>query len=341
MKAMRHTLRVGIVGAGLIGRKREEAVRRCGSGEVVAVADPDFDAAKQLAASWRGLAVSDWRKIVARNDLDAVIVAVPNVSAGRIVIEFLRHGTNVLVEKPLGINVKEARSIVREERKAHRVVQVGFNHRFHRAVVKAHEIVMKQGIGKLFLIRARYGHGGRPGMEREWRLHKRLSGGGELLDQGIHLVDLARWFGGEPTAVYGLAQTKFWRTQLEDNALAIMRNKTVTTSFHVSTTNWKNVFSFELFGEDGYLQIDGKGGSYGEEILTYGRRRPGVAPDVKIFRYPGPDTSWESEWRNFVGAIAGRNALIGTSTDGLRANQIMEVLYRSSREHRELKIRLT
>ncbi len=341
MKAKKKILRVGIVGAGLIGGKRAHAIKTTGKGVLAAVADARTEAAGRLARAYGASALHDWRKLVARGDIDAVIVAVPNALAKRIVVSALRHGKHVLVEKPLGVNAKEAQVIVAEARKARRIVQVGFNHRFHSAMLKAREILQKGGIGKLFLIRARYGHGGRPGMEKEWRFDKKLSGGGELLDQGVHLIDLARWFGGEPASVYGLVQTKFWPTELEDNAFALMRNDRVTTWFHVSTTNWKNIFSLELFGDKGYLQIEGKGGSYGEETLTHGLRKPGGVPRTRVFKFPGADRSWEREWENFAGAVDGKNKIAGDAIDGLRTNRVVDALYRSSRERREIRVKLT
>lgn len=336
---MEKRLNVGIVGAGLIAGKRAFAIRNTRRGALVAVADANRKVAA-LLAGWYGAAIAaNWQELVARRDIDAVVVAVPNAFTKRIVIAALKHGKHVLSEKPLGVNAAEAKAIAAAARKSSCIVQVGFNHRFHGAMLKAHQIFENGGIGKLLTIRARYGHGGRPGMEKEWRFNKKLSGGGELLDQGVHLVDLARWFGGEPAMAYCLAQTKFWPTKLEDNAFILMRNDRVTTSFHVSTTNWKNIFSLELFGDKGYLQIDGKGGSYGEEVLTYGRRRPGAAPDLRTFKFPGPDKSWEREWENFTGAIAGKNKVVGDAMDGLRTNQIVDALYRSAREHKEIKVK--
>ena len=159
------------------------------------------------------------------------------------------------------------------------------------------------------------------------------------MDQGVHVIDLARWFCGEFKSVYGLIQTKFWRTKLDDNAFGIFRNKLATASMHVSTTNWKNIFSFEVFGDAGYLQIDGKGGSYGEETLTYGRSRLGMAPDIEVFAFGTKDTSWEREWIHFYDRIlSGKGRLCGDALDGLRANEIVEAVYRSSDEHMEIQL---
>jgi len=335
---MKTNVRVGIIGAGLIGRKRAEAVSKTKYGKLAAIADSDFARAKALAEEYAVEASDDWKDIISRKDIDVVIVAVPNAFAAPIVISALKNGKHVLCEKPFGINSSESSKMLLAAKKAKKLVKVGFNHRFHQAIIKAHYIFKNGGIGKILFIRARYGHGGRKGMEKEWRFDKAVSGGGELLDQGVHIIDLARWFGGDFDRVYGLAQTKFWKTKIDDNAFVVMRNKNATVSFHVSTTNWKNIFSFEIFGETGYLQVEGKGGSYGKETLTYGRRKLGFAPDVEIFKFGAEDASWKREWENFMAAIRGNGKIIGDALDGFRANRIVEAIYKSSKIHREVNL---
>jgi predicted dehydrogenase len=281
----------------------------------------------------------EWKKFVARKDLDAIVVAVPNAFAAPIVLAALKAGKHVLCEKPFGVTAKESKAMLAAAKKAKRVLKVGFNHRFHEGVQKAHEIVGGGGIGKILFIRSRYGHGGRKGMEKEWRFNKKISGGGELLDQGVHIIDLARWFAGEFTGVYGLAQTKFWKANVDDNAFALMTNAQATVSFHVSTTNWKNIFSFEIFGDKGFVQIDGKKGSYGEEVVTYGKANLGFAPTLEVFKFGPADESWEREWENFADAIAGKAKVNGGAEDGLRANQIIEALYASSKAGKVIKLK--
>jgi predicted dehydrogenase len=335
---MKNDLRIGIIGAGVIGAKRAQVIVSTKRGVLAAIADPDLARAEALAARSGVPASSNWKELVRQKDIDAVIVAVPNAFAAPIVLAALKNGKHVLCEKPFGINAQESKKMLLAAKKSRKIVKVGFNHRFQAAVVKAHEIFAKGGIGKILFIRSRYGHGGRPGMEKEWRFNKKISGGGELLDQGVHIIDLARWFGGEFKSVYGLAETKFWKTKLDDNAFALMKNKDVTVSFHVSTTNWKNVFSFEVFGERGFLQIDGKGGSYGEEVLIYAKKNPGAAPDIETFRFSGSDESWAREWENFMDAVGGKGKALGTAKDGLRANQIVGAIYRSSRSGRQTRL---
>ncbi len=336
--SLQKPLRVGIIGAGLIGAKRAKIIAGAPDAALVAIADPDLGRAKALAETYGADAVADWKELVPRRDIDAVVVAVPNAFAAPIVLGALGRKKHVLCEKPFGITAAESKKMFAAAAKAHRVVKVGLNHRFHAGIMKAHEIVQSGGIGKVLFIRSRYGHGGRKGMEKEWRFNKKISGGGELLDQGVHIIDLARWFAGEFKEVYGLAQIKYWKATVDDNAFALMTNDRVTVSFHVSTTNWKNLFSFEVFGNKGYVQIEGKNGSYGEEVLTYGKTNLGFAPTLEVFRFGGQDESWDREWDNFANAIAGKEKVNGGPLDGLRANQIIEAIYASSKKKRSIRL---
>jgi predicted dehydrogenase len=339
MKENKKVMGVGIVGAGLIGKKRAEAIKAMHYGKLIAVADPDHVRAKALAETFKVEALTDWKKLLERKDIDVVIVAVPNAFATPIVLAALKHGKHVLCEKPFGINVKESKRMIVAAKKAKKLVKVGFNHRFHAGVLKAHEIFEKGGIGKRVLfIRSRYGHGGRKGMEKEWRFDKKVSGGGELLDQGVHIIDLARWFGGEFSSASGLARTKFWNTGLDDNAFAFLENARTTVSLHASATQWKNLFSFEIYGDEGYLNIEGKGGSYGRETLEWGKKNVGAAPEVHLFEFNEKDESWHREWKNFIRAIKGKEKLIGSTNDGLKANQIVKAIYASSKKGRSIRL---
>lgn len=330
--------RVGIVGAGLIGNKRASALEAAGGARLVAVAEIDRERAKKFAAEHRCEVVKSWRELVRRPDVDIVIVAVPNKFAKPIVTGALARGKQVLCEKPFGRNFKEASAMLAEAKKWKRLVKVGFNHRFHPAIFEAKKLFDSGFIGRVLFIRAKYGHGGRLGMEKEWRFQKQISGGGELLDQGVHLIDLARWFAGDFKEVLGIADTKFWPTKLDDNAFTLLRKGSVTAMLHVSTTNWKNTFAFEVFGEKGFLIVDGLGRSYGQETLTIGKRKPefGV-PDVETKTYT-EDTSWTEEWKNFLSALRGKAKLIGDAHDGAEANRYVEAVYESTRRKRFVKL---
>src|SRR5579859_942276 len=263
-------MRVAIVGCGLIGHKRAKAL---GDARLVAVADLNHARAQQLAALFSPCEVEpDWQSCVARPDVDLVIVSTVNDGLAPITLEAVRRGKHVLVEKPAGRSPEEVRLAERAGRETGALVKVGFNHRFHPAFRKARELCDAGELGPLLYIRARYGHGGRIGYDREWRADPVVAGGGELLDQGVHLIDLARWFAGDFTEVAGHLATYFWQMPVEDNAFAMLTTAAGQVAWlHASWTEWKNLFSFEVFGERGKLQIDGLGGSYGTERLTFYR----------------------------------------------------------------------
>lgn len=325
-------MNIAIIGAGLIGRKRAAAMRQFAEDRIRIVCDIDEAAARSLAADFASDVTTDWRQAVAREDVDTVVVATVNAVLEPVTRAALAAGKDVLCEKPLGRNADEARRMVETARDHGRILKTGFNHRFHPALMQAHRISAEGGIGDVFSIRARYGHGGRPGMEQEWRASKELCGGGELLDQGVHVIDLIRWFGGEVAEVYARVETKFWNMAVEDNAFAIVTSESgVTSAMHVSWTNWKNVFSFEVFGRNGSLVVNGLGGSYGPETLDWARRRPeGGRPDIESFTYPEHDISWEEEWKEFRDATASRRQPLGSGEDGLAANRVIAMMYESS-----------
>lgn len=335
-------MNVVIIGCGLIGRKRALALSP--EDRLVACCDTNLESAKKFGEEFDCIFFDDYKKLLNVAKCDIVVVSVVNKYAKEIIITALRKGKNVVAEKPLGRNVEEAREIVGSKSavssKQYVVLKTGFNHRFHPAIRQAKQMVNEGKIGRIFNIRARYGHGGRTGMEKEWRASKELCGGGELLDQGVHVIDLIRWFGGEVKEVFGKVETKFWKMEVEDNAYAILKTANdVTASLHVSWTNWKNVFSFEIFGTDGYLKIEGLGGSYGPEVLEFGKRKKeGGKPEIEIIEFPSEDVSWKNEWEEFKKAIREKREPIGSGNDGLKANEVIEAIYRSNDEKRSIAL---
>jgi predicted dehydrogenase len=184
----------------------------------------------------------------------------------------------------------------------------------------------------MMFLRARYGHGGRKGYDREWRANPALSGGGELIDQGVHLIDLAGWFLGEFSKVEGHAATLFWDMKVDDNAFLSLRTPAGQTAWlHASCSEWKNMFSLELYGRDAKLSLEGLGGSYGPEKLTYYKMLPQMGPpETTVFEFPGADDSWAVETRAFVEDIRlGREPAPGLS-EGIRTLEIVEAIYRQS-----------
>jgi predicted dehydrogenase len=325
-------MKAGIIGCGLIGRKRALALDK--EDILVGACDTDAEAARSFAQSFGCPVFTDPSEFISQTDCDIVIVAVVNKYIRGITEQALNHGKHVLAEKPLGRNAAESEKMVQTALLNRRLLKTGFNHRFHPALWKAKKMFDEGQIGKLLFIRGRYGHGGRPGMEKEWRASKDLCGGGELLDQGVHMIDLSRWFAGDIRSAFGKVRTKFWEMEVEDNAFILLEScDHVDIQLQVSWTNWKNIFSMEIFGSDGYLSIEGLGGSYGPETLEFGKRKKeGGRPDIERYDFPAADQSWSEEWHEFKNAIVQGREPVGNGTDGHRANQIIEALYASSEQ---------
>ncbi len=218
---------------------------------------------------------------------EAVIVATPHDTLAELTIAALDAGKHVLVEKPAGIGTAQIRAI--EAAATDSYVHVGFNHRFHPAIARAVREARSGEHGEILHVRARYGHGGRPGYDREWRADPARSGGGELIDQGMHLLDLSHWLLGPLPLHSALLRTEFWDAPVEDNAVLILgSDKGPWTLFHVSWTEWKNLFSLEIFCRTAKLQVDGLARSYGPQRLTRYLMRPELGPpDVDVDRLPG------------------------------------------------------
>ena len=323
-------LRTAIVGCGLIGNKRAKALGDC---PLVAAVDSDVARAKQLASQFPGCeAAADWRAVVNRRDIDLVIVATTNDVLAPVTLTAVDAGKHVLVEKPAARNATELEPLADAAKNAGVIVKVGFNHRFHPAFLKAREIVDSGALGPLMFIRGRYGHGGRLGMEKEWRGNPQIAGGGEMLDQGVHLIDLSRWFLGDFAETAGRVATFFWNWPVEDNGFAMLRTSGGQIAWlHASCTEWKNLFSFEIYGRDGKLHVEGLGGSYGVERLSFYRMLPEMGPpETTIWEYPGEDASWRAEFAHLRECIEHHGSPSGSIHDALAALRIVGKLYGQS-----------
>jgi predicted dehydrogenase len=327
---------VAVVGCGLIGARRAGTAADHPDTRLVMVVDPVAERRDGVAARFGAAAAADWREALDHDNVDAVVVATPNHLLATIGTASLDRGRHVLLEKPMGRGVEEALRIEAAAAAAGGQLKIGFNHRYHPALGRARALVDQGAIGHVINVRARYGHGARPGCETEWRADPEMAGGGELMDQGVHVADLLHWFLGMPADAVAFTQTAVWRIDpLEDNAFGLFRWTTgAVAQMHVSMTQWKNRFSFEIFGERGSLAVEGLGGSYGTETLVRTRRRmEGGAPELEEEAFPGPDGSWALEWDDFVAAIRDdRPPGHGTAADGVAAMRMIDALYRSARE---------
>jgi predicted dehydrogenase len=327
-------LNVAVVGCGLIGSRRARIARQHPDTALAAVVDVREDVARALAAECGCRWGVDWKEIVTDPAVDVVIVSTPNDQLMPVGEAALGAGKHVLIEKPMGRTLTEAVQLERAAADSGRRLKIGFNHRYHPGIARALQLVRDGDIGSVINVRARYGHGGRAGYEKEWRGDPLRAGGGELTDQGVHVLDLLHCVLGMPREVLCVTQTAFWPMgSLEDNAFALLRYPNAAVAvFHTSWTQWKNLFSLEIFGRDGLALVEGLGGSYGVETLTVGRRRAeGGAPELEQVAFPGPDESWQREWEDFVAALLQGVPYQGVPAEGVAAMRVLDALYASAR----------
>lgn len=323
-------LGVSIIGCGLIGNKRAKALV---DSRLVICADIDVKRAQRTASEYKNvLSTTNWHEAVSHPGVNVVIAAATNDMLAQICFEAAKLGKHVLVEKPAARHSSELTETIQIAKQTGSRIHVGFNHRYHPALQKAHKLVGDGACGELMFIRGRYGHGGRVGYEKEWRADPSISGGGELLDQGVHLIDLARWFLGEFPMVIGWAGTYYWDMPVDDNGFMLLQTAEKQTAFlHVSWTEWKNMFSLEIYGRAAKLQVDGLGGSYGQEKLTFYKMLPEMGPpETSVWEFPGEDVSWEMEYKEFLDDIRlGREPNPGLE-DAAAALKIVEKIYKES-----------
>ena len=320
---------VAIIGCGLIGQNRAKAL---GGAKLVVCSDLVLSRAQSFAGAKGAEAVEDWCSAVTHADVDIVIVATTNQYLAEISLLAVQSGKHVIVEKPAARNSAELDAVIETALKNGVQVRVGFNHRYHPALLKAKALFDTGELGELMFIRGRYGHGGRIGYDREWRADPALSGGGELIDQGVHLIDLSRWFLGDFSSVEGFAHTYYWDMPVDDNGFMLLKTPKKQTAFlHVSCTEWKNLFSFEIYGKQAKLHIEGLGGSYGIERLAFYKMLPQMGPpDTTIWEYPMGDNSWALEFEEFLEDIRLKRTPSANLWDARAALSIVEEIYKES-----------
>jgi predicted dehydrogenase len=327
-------LRVALVGCGLVGQKR---LKLLPPGSVTVACDVQLERAKNLAAQSPGCRATDSvEQTVTAPDVDVVMIATVNASLAPLATQAVAHGKHVLVEKPGAVSVKELDALAAAARTG-ALVRVGYNHRFHPACLKALEIFRSGALGPMMFVRGRYGQGGRVGYDKEWRADPKLSGGGELLDQGVHLIDLAGLFLGEFTETEGHVATWFWNMPVEDNAFLSLRNAEGHTAWlHASCTEWKNLFSLEIYGRHGKLHWEGLGGSYGLERLTHYRMLPEMGPpETTVWEFPRGDESWGIEMREFFEDIRLKRTPVPGLREARAALAVVERIYARGKAPRD------
>ena len=266
------TLRAAIIGYGKMGKIRHASMEKHGGFNVVAAYDPHPDPAATIEMVTDPLKVYDFNP-------DVIFCCGPNMMIPDTVCEALRRGKHVFSEKPPGRNSADVRRM-RETEAAHpgQVLKFGFNHRMHDAIQEAKKLISSGTMGELYFMRGVYGKAGGPDYAQNWRNDPALSGGGILIDQGIHMLDLFQMFAGRFSEVQSFIQRNFWtKVPVEDNAFALMKTEAgVVASVHSSATQWQHTFRLELYMRNGFISVDGilsASGSYGTEVLTVALNR--------------------------------------------------------------------
>lgn len=326
-------LRIGVVGYGKMGHLRSEFVRRHPSMELVAVCD--LNPAADDMGSVRF--VRRYEELLTL-DVDAVVVCTTNDWNARITMDALNSGRHVFCEKPPARNTVEMRQIMDvESAHPHLKLKFGFNHRYHDGIIECKALVDSGQMGKILWARGIYGKAGGRGFEKNWRNRGDISGGGVLLDQGIHMVDLLRYFCGDFEEVKSLVATRFWDIDVEDNAFALLRNSTGQVAMlHSSATHWKQQFSLEIYLQQGYAIVNGilsQSLGYGRETLIIARRddpaKTAPIPREEI-TYFDQDHSWQREIDEFSQAILSDHPIrIGHSQDAWNTLHLIEQIYHS------------
>ena len=331
--------KIGLIGFGKMGRIRRDAIADCGKGTVVVAHDP-------CATDFCGIpSVRTPGEVIAYPGLDAVFIATPNYQNKPLTIAALRAGKHVFCEKPpafTGADVEEIRAV---EAASGCKLMYGFNHRHHASIRTMKERVDSGRYGRLLWMRGRYGKSVDRNYFSTWRAKKELAGGGILLDQGIHMLDLFLLMAGDFDEIQGMVSSLYWRLDgIEDNVFVNMRNRQtgVVASLHSTMTQWRHLFSFEVFLERGHIVLNGlktQSGSYGDEILTVAKNRatsPAATWEDEEKTIFHADTSWTDETNYFLECIAtDRPVVTGSSADALRVMRVIDTIYLAERHHRD------
>lgn len=329
----------GIIGFGKMGKIRADAIEKSGRGRVVAIYDinPPPDCMYPLANS------SD--EIISSLGIDAVFVCTPNFLIPGSCIQALNSGKHVFSEKPPGFNSAQVEEVLAAGKSAQsKHLMYGFNHRHHESIRRMKQIVDDGELGRVLWMRGRYGKEVDQSFFEGWRAKREFAGGGILLDQGIHMVDLMVHLGGDFDEVSSIVSNLFWKIEgIEDNVFAIFRNSTsgCCASLHSTMTQWRYLFSLEVFLEGGALILNGlktSSGAYGDEVLSI-KRNPSHLQDGRFESEEqvmyATDTSWLSEISHFFDCIEKNQVVLqGSGEDARRVMNLIDRIYSAGHPQR-------
>ena len=322
-------IKCGIIGFGKMGKTRANAIERSARGQVVSV----YDSAKIHDTNY--MISPDEDTIINDPSIDAVFICTPNYRIVPLCKQALAAGKHVFSEKPPAFNAAEVEEVRRIEASSGKKLMYGFNHRHHDSIKKMKQIVDGGELGKVLWMRGRYGKEVDEDYFKGWRADPKLAGGGIMLDQGIHMLDLFLHFAGDFDEIHSIVSNLHWKMDgLEDNVFAIMRNTEsgISASLHSTMTQWRYLFSLEVFLQKGSLILNGlktSSGVYGDEELAikYNESgdKSGNIRHEEIIKYE-TNNSWNSEIREFFDAISENKHISNGNSE--QAYQLMEAIDR-------------
>lgn len=333
-------LKVGIAGYGVVGKRRQKFIDQNPMLKTVAVCDQYFE---NEGITPDGLKFSSNYKQLFKLPFDVLFVCLPNYLAPEVTIAGLERGLHVFCEKPPGSTVADIERVIDVEKEhAGLLLKYGFNHRFHNSVRDALKIAKSKELGEIINLRGIYGKSKIIPFSGGWRAERKYSGGGILLDQGIHMVDLMRIFCGEFIDVKSYVSNRYWKHNVEDNAYALMRDtRNRIAILHSSATQWQHRFTLDIALTEGYLRLEGiltGSKSYGEEKLIIGKRNDsdtGTAREEVVTYLE--DNSWRDEINEFADEITnGHPVKNGNSSDALATMKLVYRIYWADPEWREM-----
>jgi predicted dehydrogenase len=336
MKPNMKQLRFAIAGYGRMGKIREQSLARSQDATLVAI----YDTACHKHDDDNIMTCNSFDELLA-TEVDVIIISAYVKVAAEYVIKALEMGKHVFCEKPPSMTSDEMLQVMEAEKKTNKVLKYGFNHRFHFSVMEAKKLVDEELLGKMLWMRGIYGKAGSIDFHDNWRNYKNYSGGGILLDQGIHMLDLFRYFSKDEFEVlHSYITAAFWEIECEDNAfLTLKSSNNVIATLHSSATQWKHKFLLEMAFEHGYINLDGilsSTRSYAPETLILGRREFedvtfAMGKPKESITYFENDKSWDFELGEFIAAIRGEGKIVnGTSQDAYEIMKLTDHVYNNS-----------
>ena len=303
---------IGIIGCGLIGRKRADGIKKLKFCNIKYCSDSNLHRLNNFKKNYKSKSYLNWKDLIKNNDLDVVFVCTTHNLLAKITQLAIKKNIHVFCEKPGGVSFKEIIKVKKTyESNKNLSLYYGFNHIWHPAFLKLQKLISKnrKKIGSIMYVKASYGHGGRLNYDKEWRFKKELSGGGELIDKGSHLINLGLYYLGDLVLLKSYLRNFYWKITSDDNAFLLLENKKKNLFFlHASCTEWKNKFIFEMIFENSKFIVEGLGASYGTEKLKYYQMKKKMGkPPLKEWKFEKNDKSWKREIDYFFNSIKKEN----------------------------------